>query len=126
MKGIKVKVSAHAWGDHYSRCYSASYVRVCGDDGFSYRLEEVFPVLHCDDQWNLEHGKPARGQEIYSIKRGKNLVTVEMSEAAVSEMLSDFDFYASDAMRGEYDPQLVRAMRNAAASIRKQLAKVTK
>jgi hypothetical protein len=36
-------------------------------------------------------------------------------------MLSDFDFYSSDAMRGEYDAGLVKSMRNAAASIRKQL-----
>lgn len=126
MKGIKLRISEVAWSDHYSRLYGASFVRVCGEDGFTYRLETVFPVLHCDDQWNIAHGKPARGQEIYSIKRGKKVFTVEMSEAAVTEILSDFDFYTSDAMRGEYDPQLVRAMRNAAASIRKQLAKVAK
>jgi hypothetical protein len=79
------------------------------------------PAIHNDDSYNRERGKPTLGQEIHHIVERKTFSFVTLTEAAVDEMLSDFDFYSSDAMRGEYDAGLVKSMRNAAASIRKQL-----
>ena len=116
---MKVRLSAQAWSDHYDRLYGATRVKV--EDHY----ETVFPVLHNDDLWNLEHGKPASGKEIHSIKDGKRLVTVVMTEAAVTEMLSDFDFYSDMYANGEYEEMgsVVRAMRGAATSVRKQIAK---
>jgi hypothetical protein len=115
---VTIRVNATAFDDHYTRCYYASYDFVDG------QRVTVYPILHADDLWNIEHGKSALGQEIHGIKtmvatRGYRTVTLTL--AAVAEMLSDFDFYASEAMRGEYEANLVRAMRAAAKSIRKQL-----
>jgi len=122
MKGIKVRLSTEAWSDHYSRLYSPTREQVDG------KFVTVFPVLHCDDSYNVERGKPTSGQEIYSIRVMKRLVEVVMSEAAVTEMLSDFDFYSSEFSQGEYEEMAVtvRAMRAAAKSIRKQINKETK
>jgi hypothetical protein len=82
------------------------------------------PAIHNDDSSPRKRGLPTLGQEIYCVKTmlaTKSCRTVTLTESAVTEMLSDFDFYSSEEMRGEYDAGLVKSMRNAAASIRKQL-----
>jgi len=113
MKGIKVRLSAQAWSDHYTRLYLNEYALVDG------KRVTVFPAPHCDDV----------NAFIISIKEGKRLVTVVLTEAAVTEMLSDFDFYSEmSSSCGEYADManVVRAMRAAATSIRKQITKEAK
>lgn len=122
MKEFKVRISAVAWSDHYSRLYSPRHTWTDG------QWVTEFPVPHCDDSYALERGLPVSGTSIISIKEGKRLVTVVMTEAAVTEILSDFDFYSEMASEGEYEEMadVVRAMRGAAKSIRKQITKDVK
>lgn len=117
MKEFKVRISAVAWSDHYSRLYASSRTFIDG------QWVMVFPVPSSDDAYAIERGQPVSGASIISIKEGKRLVTVVMTEAAVTEILSDFDFYSDMSGMGEYSDMadVVRAMRGAAKSIRKQI-----
>lgn len=128
MKGIKVRLSREVWHDHTDRLYNAVLIpcrnfhrwyEKCGDCRMGKRHE--MPMVHIDG---------VGGGLVYDIKDSRKvLVTVTLSPEALNELLSDCDYFADALDCGVLDSDiapLARKMRAAAASIRKQLAKVTK
>jgi hypothetical protein len=127
MKGTKVSVSREVWDDHAERLYNEkriacaaphAWYEKCDDcrDGFRYEM----PIVHVDGE--------AAGL-VHDMKRGKRLVKLVLSPEAVTELLADCDYYSDTLESGALDSDcvaLARKMRGAAASIRKQLAKVAK
>lgn len=102
-----IKVSAEAVADHISRLYGAECSKQC--------CANHSPMVHVD---GFSNGY------IRSVEFGKRIATVTLNDAAIKEMLSDFDYYASLLnMRGviENDTRgLAQVMKRAAASIRNQ------
>lgn len=102
-----IKVSAEAVADHISRLYGAECNQQC--------CANHSPMVHVD---GISNGY------IRSVEFGKRIATVTLSDAAIKEMLSDFDYYTSLLnMRGviENDTRgLAQVMKRAAASIRNQ------
>lgn len=128
MKGIQVRLSREVWHDHTERLYNAvpipchdfhRWYEKCGDCRMGKRHE--MPMVHVDGE---AHGL------VYDIKDSRKvLVTVTLSSEAVTELLSDCDYYADALDQGVLDGDiapLARKMRSAAISIRKQIAKEVK
>lgn len=127
MKGIKVKVSREVWDDHAARLYNEvpiacavphTWHEKCDDCRDGRRCE--MPIVHIDGE---------AGGLVYEMRFSQRLATVVLSSDAVAELLSDCDYYADALDCGALDGDtvtLARKMRGAAASIRKQLAKVAK
>lgn len=127
MKGIKVSVSREVWNDHASRLYNEKRIACavphvwyekCDDCRNGARYE--MPIVHVDGE---------AGGLVYGMKRGERVIALMLSPEAVVELLTDCDYYANALECGVLDSDiapLARKMRAAAASIRKQLAKVAK
>lgn len=101
-----IRISSEALHDHTSRLYHRECNQQC--------CANHSPMVHVD---GFSNGY------IRSIECGKRIAKVTLNDAAIKEMLSDFDYYADALDNGALEDDarsLAHAMKRAAATIRKQ------